>query len=125
MTTLYFDAPAGLSGNEDCGQMSAWYMLSALGFYQLEPAGGRYIFGSPIVDKATLKVGKDKIFTIVANNNSPKNIYIQSVKLNGKDYTKSYITHTDISNGGELIFEMGSKPSQFGVNPADRPVAVQ
>ncbi len=125
LTTLYFDAPAGLSGNEDCGQMSAWYMLSALGFYQLEPAGGRYIFGSPIVDKATLKVGKDKIFTIVANNNSPKNIYIQSVKLNGKDYTKSYITHTDISNGGELIFEMGSKPSQFGVNPADRPVAVQ
>ena len=125
LTTLYFDAPAGLSGNEDCGQMSAWYMLSALGFYQLEPAGGRYIFGSPIVDKATLKVGNGKIFTIVANNNSPKNIYIQSVKLNGKDYTKSYINHTDITNGGELIFEMGSKPSEFGVNPADRPVAVQ
>lgn len=125
LTKLYFDAPAGLSGNEDCGQMSAWYMLSALGFYQVEPAGGRYIFGSPIIDKATLKVGNGKTFTIIANNNSSTNIYIQSVKLNGETYTKSYIDYRDIMKGGDLVFEMGDKPSNFGVDQKDRPVAIQ
>ncbi|HJD93073.1 MULTISPECIES: GH92 family glycosyl hydrolase [Bacteroides] len=125
LTTLYFDAPAGLSGNEDCGQMSAWYMLSALGFYQVEPAGGRYIFGSPIVDKATLNVGNGNVFTILANNNSKENIYIQSVTLNGQPYTKSFIEFDDIAAGGELVFEMGNTPSQFGVNLEDRPVSVQ
>ena len=125
LTTLYFDAPAGVSGNEDCGQMSAWYMLSALGFYQVEPAGGRYIFGSPIVDQAILKVGNNKTFTIIANNNSAENIYIQSVQLNDQPYTKSYIDYTDIMKGGKLVFEMGNKPSNFGVNIEDRPMARQ
>lgn len=125
LTTLYFDAPAGLSGNEDCGQMSAWYMLSALGFYQVEPAGGRYIFGSPLVDKATLNVGNGNVFTIIAHNNSSENMYIQSVSLNGQPHTKSYIDFEDIQAGGELVFEMGNTPSTFGSNLEDRPVAVQ
>lgn len=125
LTTLYFDAPAGLSGNEDCGQMSAWYMLSALGFYQVEPAGGRYIFGSPLVDKATLNVGNGNVFTIIAHNNSSENMYIQSVSLNGQPHTKSYIDFEDIQAGGELVFEMGNTPSSFGSNIEDRPVAMQ
>lgn len=117
MKELYFDKPAGLSGNEDVGQMSAWYVLSALGFYQVEPAGGKYVFGSPIVDEAIIKVKDGKEFKIVAKNNSPVNKYIQSVTLNNKDYNKFYIDFKDIEAGGVLEFEMGDKPSQtWGVN---------
>ena len=124
LTTLYFDAPAGLSGNEDCGQMSAWYILSAVGFYQVAPSGGVYVFGSPIVDKATLTVG-GTTFTVIANNNSDTNIYIQSVTLNGKPYTKAYIDFQDIVKGGELVFEMGDTPSDFGSAVEDRPQTIQ
>lgn len=117
MKELYFDKPAGLSGNEDVGQMSAWYVLSALGFYQVEPAGGKYVFGSPIVDEAIIKVKDGKEFKIVAKNNSPVNKYIQSVTLNNKDYNEFYIDFKDIEAGGILEFEMGDKPSQtWGVN---------
>lgn len=117
MKELYFDKPAGLSGNEDVGQMSAWYVLSALGFYQVEPAGGKYVFGSPIVDEAIIKVKDGKEFKIVAKNNSPVNKYIQSVTLNNKDYNEFYIDFKDIEAGGVLEFEMGDKPSQtWGVN---------
>lgn len=112
MQELYFDKPAGLSGNEDVGQMSAWYVLSALGFYQVEPAGGKYIFGSPIVDEAIIKVKDGKIFKIIAKNNSATNKYIQSVTFNGKDYDKFYIDFKDIETGGTLEFVMGDKPSQ-------------
>ncbi|MDL2213138.1 GH92 family glycosyl hydrolase [Bacteroides sp. OttesenSCG-928-D19] len=122
MNELYTDAPAGLSGNEDVGQMSAWYLLSALGFYQVQPAGGVYIFGSPLFSEATVEVGEGKTFKIVAHNNSDENIYIQSIKLNGKKYTKSYINFTDIVAGGKLEFTMGNTPSDtFGVNKEDRP----
>ncbi len=122
LNTLYFDAPAGLSGNEDVGQMSSWYIISTLGFYQVAPAGGVYVFGSPNIDKATINVGNGKTFTVLAHNNTKDNIYIQSVKLNGKTYTKSYINYTDIMNGGTLEFDMGNKPSNtFGVNKNDRP----
>ncbi|NDV59990.1 GH92 family glycosyl hydrolase [Bacteroides sp. 519] len=119
---LYFDAPAGLSGNEDVGQMSSWYILSALGFYQVAPAGGEYVFGSPLFDEALVEVGEGKTFKVVALNNSDQNMYIQSVKLNGKPYTKSYINFSDIMAGGTLEFTMGSAPSNtFGVNMEDRP----
>lgn len=111
MSVMYHDQPAGLSGNEDVGQMSAWYVLSALGFYQVEPAGGKYIFGSPIVKEATVKVKDGKTLKIVAKNNSTENKYIQSVSLNGKDYDKYYINFSDIMNGGTLEFVMGDKPS--------------
>lgn len=107
MNKLYHDDLNGLSGNEDMGQMSAWYILSALGLYQVEPAGARYWFGSPTVDFATLQV-EGGTFTIEVLNNSDENIYIKSIKLNGEPYTLPYITHTDIAKGGTLTFEMSN-----------------
>jgi len=121
MNTLYTDGIDGLSGNEDVGQMSAWYILSSMGLYQVEPAGGKYIFGSPLFKKAVVNVGGGKTFTIEAKNNSAKNIYIQSAKLNGKTYTRSYIDYKDIMKGGTLEFVMGEKPSSFGTKAGDRP----
>lgn len=122
LTNLYHDRPDGLCGNEDVGQMSAWYILSALGFYQVAPSGGPYVFGSPLFDKAVVNVGDNKTFTVVAHNNSRENIYIQSAKLNGEPYTKSFISYEDIKAGGTLEFEMGNTPSSsFGVDKADRP----
>ena len=121
LANLYHDDFDGLSGNEDVGQMSAWYILSSVGFYQVDPAGGRYVFGSPLFDEATLNVGNGKTFRVVAHNNSSENKYIQSAKLNGKPYTHSYIDFKDIVRGGTLEFVMGNKPSQFGVKPSDRP----
>lgn len=121
LANLYHDDFDGLSGNEDVGQMSAWYILSSVGFYQVDPAGGRYVFGSPLFDEATLNVGNGKTFRVVAHNNSSENKYIQSAKLNGKPYTRSYIDFKDIVRGGTLEFVMGNKPSQFGVMPSDRP----
>lgn len=114
LATLYHDAPDGLSGNEDVGQMSAWYILSSLGFYQVEPASGRYWFGSPLFDKAEINVGKDSsgkdmTFSIVTENNSGTNLYIQSITLNGKPYDRWYIDHKDITAGGELKFIMGDR----------------
>lgn len=121
LANLYHDDFDGLSGNEDVGQMSAWYILSSVGFYQVDPAGGCYVFGSPLFDEATLNVGNGKTFCVVAHNNSSENKYIQSAKLNGKPYTRSYIDFKDIVRGGTLEFVMGNKPSQFGVKPSDRP----
>lgn len=122
LTTLYFNDPNGLSGNEDVGQMSAWYVMSAMGFYPMEPVGGDYIFGSPLMNEASINVGDGKKFEIIAHNNSKENKYIQSAKLNGQPYTKSYINHKDIVKGGKLEFEMGSTPSKtFGIAEADRP----
>ena len=109
---LYHDRPKGLCGNEDVGQMSAWYVLSALGMYQAEPAGGRYFFGSPAVDGATLRVRGGE-FRITAANNSPENIYIQRITLNGEAYRKYYIDYAEIAAGGELRFEMGPEPADW------------
>ena len=97
----------GLAGNEDMGQMSAWYLLTAMGFYQVEPCGGKYQFGSPIVAKASFKTQQGKTFTIIAHNNSKDNIYIKKVKLNGRPYKKTYIDYADIVKGGTLEFFMG------------------
>ncbi|MDR1524586.1 MAG: GH92 family glycosyl hydrolase [Tannerella sp.] len=108
LETMYTDQPAGLCGNEDVGQMSAWYILSALGFYQVEPAGGRYYFGSPVMDEALINVGNGKTFTITAKNNSTENKYIKSVTLNGTPYHKPYVDFKDIMAGGTLEFEMSN-----------------
>ena len=113
MNELYSNDLDGLSGNEDVGQMSAWYILSSLGLYQVEPAGGKYVFGSPLFTEATLNVGNGKTFTIRAHNNSAENIYVQSIKLNGKPYTKSYLMFDDIVKGGLLEFEMGSEVAEL------------
>ena len=121
LSELYHNAPDGLSGNEDVGQMSAWYILSAMGIYQVEPAGGKYVFGSPLFPEVTMKVGNDKTFTIKAIDVSSENIYIQSVRLNGKPYTRSYIMYDDIVRGGTLEFQMGPKPSDFGTKMTARP----
>ena len=107
MATQYRDAADGLSGNEDMGQMSAWYILSALGLYEVEPASGRYWFGSPIIDHAELSV-EGGGFTIEVINNSDEHTTIKSIKLNGKPYTLPYITHEDIAQGGVLTMEMGN-----------------
>ena len=109
LSTLYSDSREGLSGNEDVGQMSAWYVLSSLGFYQVEPAGGRFVFGTPLFDKVSIKVPGGE-FTLVAHNNSDTNRYIQSVTLNGQPYTKFWIDYQDIMNGGVLEMQMGDKP---------------
>ena len=121
MNEMYADQPDGLSGNEDVGQMSAWYIISSLGLYQVDPVGGRFVLGTPLFDKASVNVGNGKTFTIVTKNNSDKNIYVQSVRLNGKKYTKSYIDFANIAKGGTLEFTMGAKPSKWGTKSADRP----
>ncbi len=107
---MYTDQPDGLSGNEDVGAMSSWYVLSSMGFYQVEPAGGRYVFGSPLAEKAVMNV-RDGQFTIIAHNNSATNKYIQSIKLNGQPYTKAWIDFEDIAKGGILEYEMGATPA--------------
>jgi len=108
----YNNTPDGLSGNEDCGQMSAWYVLNAMGFYPLNPASGNYDFGSPLFPKTEISLDNNEIFKILAPNVSDKNIYIQSIKWNGKPYNKLYISHSDILLGGTLEFEMGDKPQK-------------
>ena len=110
LSELYHDAPDGLSGNEDVGQMSSWYIMSALGFYQVEPASGRYWFGSPLFDEAEIDVAGG-VFRIKAVGNSAENKYIERIELNGKAYTKGYIEHKDIAAGGELVIYMGKEPS--------------
>lgn len=112
MTTLYTDQPDGLCGNEDCGQMSAWYVFSAMGFYPVNPAEGIYVLGKPMVEKAEIKTG-NKIFTMKTTGLNDRNIYVQSVKLNGKAYHKLFITHKDIVDGGTLEFTMGPVPGNF------------
>ncbi len=123
MEDFYTDKPDGLCGNEDVGQMSAWYIFSALGFYPVNPANGAYVFGSPIVNKATIAVQGNKQFSINVINNAPQNKYIQKIILNGKPYTKSFIIHKDIMKGGNMIIYMGAKPSTFGNNKTDRPIS--
>lgn len=115
LSHMYSDLPDGLQGNEDCGQMSSWYVFSALGFYPVNPSDGMYVFGRPIFDKVVLKLPENKVFEIRANNNSAENKYIQSIELNGQPYNKLYISHADIMAGGTLVFTMGNRPNeQFG-----------
>ena len=121
LNEMYLDQPDGLSGNEDVGQMSAWYILSSVGLYQVDPVGGRFVIGSPLFDKATVNVGAGKTFTVVAKNNSDRNIYVQSARLNGKTLKNSYIEFNDIRHGGTLELVMGPKPSKWGAAPACRP----
>ncbi len=113
LSELYSDQPDGLCGNEDVGQMSAWYVLSAMGLYQVEPAGGRYVIGSPLFDTMEMNVGGGKTFKVVARDNSKTNIYVQSARLNGRKYTRSYVDFKDIAAGGTLELVMGPRPSRF------------
>jgi predicted alpha-1,2-mannosidase len=122
METMYTASPDGLQGNEDVGQMSAWYIMSSMGFYPLDPVSGNYIFGTPLFDQVVLQLGNGRQLEIVAHRGTPADQYIHSVTFNGKPYTRSWFNHRDIVNGARIVFEMGSEPNlEFGVHPADMP----
>lgn len=114
MTEMYSDKPDGYSGNEDCGQMSAWYVFSSMGFYPVNPVGGQYIIGSPIFDEVTIHLSNGKDFIVKTNNNNPTNYYIQSAKLNGEKYEYSYFDYETMMKGGVIEFEMGDRISTWG-----------
>jgi len=122
LTELYDATPDGLSGNEDCGQMSSWYILGSLGFYPVNPMGGVYVLGAPIFDQATIRSGDGKTFTIKASNLSGDNRYVQSVSLNGQLLERTWISHQEIINGGSLVFEMTSEPNKkWGIDRENYP----
>jgi predicted alpha-1,2-mannosidase len=122
LTEFYSNTPAGLCGNDDCGQMSAWYVLSSIGFYPVNPSSGAYVFGSPLAGKTEISLPGNRKFVVKAKNVSKKNIYIQKATLNGIPYTMSWIAHADIIKGGELVFYMDSSPSKtWGTKPEDLP----
>lgn len=120
LDSLYADTPEGLCGNEDVGQMSAWFIFSSIGFYPVNPVNGAYVFGSPLFDKVAIQLPGSKKFTVNVSNNSSRNIYVQDVKLNGQKYSKSYLLYEDVMKGGELEILMGDKPSQWGTASGDR-----
>lgn len=125
INTKYVNKTDGLCGNDDCGQMSAWYIFSSLGFYPVCPGSNEYVIGSPSVNQATVDLSNGKRLLVKANKLSDKNIYIRSVVLNGKKWDKNYFTHDDIKNGGELVFEMGSRPNKkWGVSAENRPYSL-
>jgi len=121
-TEMYNTSSSGYAGNEDCGEMSSWYVFSTLGFYPVNPANGIYVIGSPMFKSAEISLPDGKFFTIKAKNVSEKNIYIQSAKLNNKNFNNNYISHKELFGGGILEFEMGPKPSKkWGVKSQKRP----
>ncbi|MFT3948794.1 MAG: GH92 family glycosyl hydrolase [Agriterribacter sp.] len=125
MAKIYNSGPNGFPGDEDQGETSSWYVLSALGLYAVCPGTDQYVIGSPVFNKITITLENGKQFIIEANNNSAKNVYIQSAKLNGADYSHNWITYNDIINGGKLQFSMGDQPNiKRGIEEADKPFSV-
>jgi predicted alpha-1,2-mannosidase len=119
---MYNNQPDGLAGNEDCGQMSAWYVVSALGFYAVDPVSGNYVFGTPLFDRAEVELANGKHLVLTAKRASPDGKYIQSIEFNGKPYSKLWFSHADVANGAEIVFDMGSLPNkQFGSDPSSAP----
>ncbi len=115
----------GYLGDEDNGEMSGWYIFSALGFYPVTVGSDEYTIGSPLFDSATINMDNGKKITITANNNSKENVYVQSVKLNGRDYTKNYFKHEDLANGAAIEFQMGSTPNtEWGSQESDLPTSL-
>ncbi len=121
LTTLYSNSPDGISGNEDCGQMSAWYVFSALGFYPVTPGSNQYIIGSPLVERATINLENGNQFTIVANGYREGYLYIKSAKLNGEPLERSYLKHDEIMAGGSLVFELSPTPTDWATADANIP----
>jgi predicted alpha-1,2-mannosidase len=123
VAALYNNTPAGIPGNDDCGQLSSWFAFAALGFYPVNAVTGVYVIGSPLVNRASIhNPSTGTTFSIIAENNSSENLFIQSAQLRGRELTQSWITHADILAGGELWFRMGSKPNkEWASAPADRP----
>ena len=110
MDTMYGPSVEGLCGNDDAGQMSAWYIFSSLGFYPVTPGSPNYALGSPLVKEAKINLDNGKTLTIKVNNQSKDNVYVQSVSLNGNIIEGNLLSHQDIINGGEIVFEMSNKP---------------
>lgn len=126
LATLYTDKQNGIDGNEDAGQMSAWYVMSAMGLYSVTPGMDYYVIGSPVFDKITLNLENDKSFEIIANKNSSDNVYIQSAQLNNTLYSKTYLSNETIMDGGKVVFEMGEEPNtNWGTNKEDRPYSAE
>jgi predicted alpha-1,2-mannosidase len=123
VAALYNATPAGIPGNDDCGQLASWFVFAALGFYPVNAANGVYVLGSPLVNRAAMRnPANNSTFTVIAENNSADNIYIQHAQLNGKELRRSWITHQQIIGGGELLMRMGSSPNKsWGAAPEDRP----
>jgi predicted alpha-1,2-mannosidase len=122
MDCLYMPTPDGYTGDEDNGQTSAWYILSAMGFYSVAPASNQFVFGSPIFRKINLNLENGKQFTISAPNNNEKNIYIKDVQLNGENLSKNWVNINTILDGGNLHFIMDEKPNkERGTDPEDAP----
>ncbi|HEV2323605.1 MAG TPA: GH92 family glycosyl hydrolase [Terracidiphilus sp.] len=123
VASLYRNTPAGIPGNDDCGQLSSWFVFAALGFYPVNAATGVYVIGSPLVNRVVIRnPDSGAKFTIVAENNSTENVYIQSARLNGKELTRSWLAHAEVAGEGELVFRMSGKPNkEWASAPADRP----
>ena len=122
LDTMYDDTPEGLSGNEDCGQMSSWYVLSALGFYPVDPASGNYILTSPLFDRATVELGGGRRFTVSVERSSPADVYVQSATLGGRPLARAWITHDQVMTAGELRVVLGPGPNPgWATAAADRP----
>jgi predicted alpha-1,2-mannosidase len=122
LTELYANTPDGISGNEDCGQMSAWFVFSSMGFYPVTPGSNQYIIGTPLFDKATINLESGKQFTIATNNLSDTNIYVEYVSLNGKALDQSFISHEDLMAGGTLEFKMTDNPALWGSRDGQEPI---
>jgi len=123
VTKLYQSTPDGMCGDEDTGQMSAWYVFSALGFYPVSPGTTEYLIGSPLFDRATITLPNGKKFVITAKANGPQRPYIRAASLNGQSFNKTYLNHSQLSAGGELVFEMISAPEKWATAPDSRPAS--
>ena len=122
---LYNYTPDGYCGDEDNGQTSAWYVFSAVGFYPVTPGTGEYVFGSPLFKKVTLNFENGKRMVIEAPENSRENIYVQGIRMNGRSVEKNFITHSDLTRGGRLVFKMGSEPrKKRGTDDAASPYSM-
>ena len=121
-TAEYADIPAGLDGDDDCGQMSAWYLFTAFGLYPVNPASGDYMIGSPMYQHMSLRLDNGKTFSVTAENNSAQNVYVQSVRLNGRALDSPYVTYNEIMQGASLRFVMGPKPSRWAASWSPTPL---
>ena len=123
-TKMYSNTPDGIAGNEDCGQMSAWFILSSIGFYAVDPVSTHYVFGTPLFDRVTLSLADGKKLVFEAERATPESIYIRTVEFDGKDHPRSWFSHADVAQGGHFVFHLGTQPDpRFGKDQASRPVS--
>jgi predicted alpha-1,2-mannosidase len=123
-TTMYSNTPDGIAGNEDCGQMSAWFVLSSIGFYAVDPVSTHYVFGTPLFNRATLTLAGGRKLVLEARRKTSESIYIEDVEFNGKPHPQSWFAHADVAEGGHFVFQLAEQPdARFGKEPSSRPVS--